>query len=128
MDTGSIWAAPLLRLIHWSARVTSLLLLGLVIVIVIGHGGPPNVLGQPTAVQLELASMGLMLLGLLLGWVREGLGGLLVILGLAAFNIVELAVNGRPALGAFPLFAVPAVLFLLSALLRWRNKQLAATR
>jgi hypothetical protein len=54
--------------------------------------------------------------------VREGLGGLLVLLGLAAFNSVELAVNGRPALGAFPLFAVPGALFLLSALLRRRGQ------
>ena len=58
-----------------------------------------------------------MLLGLVVGWAREGLGGLLVLAGLAAFNAVELAVNGRPALGAFPLFAVPGLLFLLSALL-----------
>jgi hypothetical protein len=63
-----------------------------------------------------------MLLGLVMGWLREGLGGLLVMLGLAAFNVVELAVNGRPALGAFPLFAVPGVLLLLSALLRRRSK------
>jgi hypothetical protein len=109
---------PLHRLVHWSARITSLLLLGLVIVFVIGHGGPPNVFGQPTSVQLEFAAMSLMLLGLAIGWVREGLGGLLVLLGLAALNTVELAVNGRLALGAFPLFAVPVALFLLSALLR----------
>jgi hypothetical protein len=128
MDTGSVSPAPLPRLVHWSARATSLLVLGLVIAMVIGHGGPPNVLGQPTSVQLEFAAMALMLLGLLIGWVREGIGGLLVILGLGAFNIVELAVNGRPALGAFPLFAVPGVLFLLSALLRWKNKQLLAAR
>jgi hypothetical protein len=127
MHTGSVWSAPLPRLVHWAARVTSLLLLGLVIAFVIGHGGPPNVMGQPRPVQLELAAMGLMLLGLLIGWVREGLGGLLVLLGLAAINLVELAVNGRPALGAFPLFAVPGVLFLLSAMLRRRNKQLPAT-
>jgi hypothetical protein len=31
-----------------------------------------------------------------------------VLLGLVAFNIVELAVNRQPALGAFPLFAVPS--------------------
>jgi hypothetical protein len=80
--------------------VTSLLLLGLVVVMVVGHGGPPNIGGQPTAVQIEFAAIGLMLLGLLIGWLREGFGGLLVILGLAVFNIVELAVNGRPALGA----------------------------
>jgi hypothetical protein len=95
-----------------------------VIVFVIGNGGPPNIGGQPASVQLEFAAMGLMLLGLLIGWMREGLGGLLVIVGLAAFNIVELAVNGRPALGAFPLFAVPGILFLLSALLRSRIRQL----
>jgi hypothetical protein len=98
-------------------------MLGLVIAIVIGNGGLPNVLDQPRPVQLEFAAMGLMLLGLVIGWVREGIGGLLVMLGLGAFNIVELVVNGRPALGAFPLFAVPGVLFLLSAALRWRNEQ-----
>jgi hypothetical protein len=72
--------------------------------------------------------MGLMLLGLVIGWVREGLGGLLVLLGLAAFNNVELAVNGRTALGAYPLFAVPGALFVLSALLRRRGKHLPAGR
>jgi hypothetical protein len=128
MNTGSVSPAPLSRLVRWWARVASLLLLGLALAIVIGHGGPPNVLGQPTPVQLEFAAMVLMLLGLLLGWVREGFGGLLVILGLAVFNTVELVVNGRPGLGAFPLFAVPGVLFLISALLRWRNKQVAAAR
>jgi peptidoglycan/LPS O-acetylase OafA/YrhL len=112
------------RLVHWSARVTSLLLLGLVIVIFIGHGGPHNTFRQPTRVQLEFAALGFMLLGLVVGWVREGLGGLLVLLGLAALNAVELTVNGRLALGAFPLFAIPGALFLLSALLlRRRGKR-----
>jgi hypothetical protein len=99
-------------------------LLGLVSVLVIGHGGLPNVVRQPRPVQLEFAALGLMLLGLVLGWQWEGLGGQLVLLGLAAFDAVELAVNGRPALGALPLFAVPGVLFLLSALLRRRDRQL----
>jgi hypothetical protein len=122
METGYA-SSPLPRLVHWSARVTSLLLFGLVIVIFIGHGGPPNILRQPPPVQLEFAALGLMLAGLVLGWMREGLGGLVVLLGLLAFNIVELAVNGQPALGAFPLFAVPGVLFLLSAMLRRRGKR-----
>ncbi len=119
MDTAIV-SAPLPRLVHWAARATSLLLFGLVIVLEIGQGGPPNLFRQPTPVQLEFAALGLMLLGLIVGWVREGAGGLLVFCGLAAFNIVELAVNGRPALGAFPLFAVPGALLLLSALLRRR--------
>jgi hypothetical protein len=103
--------SPLSRLVQWSARVTSLLLFVLVIVVVVGQGGPPNIWRQPTPVQLELAAFGLMLLGLVLGWVREGLGGLLVLLGLAAFNGVELAVNGQTARGAFPYSPFPGPCF-----------------
>jgi len=128
MDTGVVSSSPLYRVVRWSARVTSLLLFGLVVVIVIGQGGPPNIFHQPTPVQLEFVALGLMLLGLVIGWVREGLGGLLVLLGLATFNAVELAVNGRPALGAFPLFVVPGGLFLLSALLRRRGRNLPGGR
>jgi hypothetical protein len=115
--------SPLRRLARGAARITSLLLFGMVVVIVIGHGGPPNIFSQPPSVQLEFVALGLMLLGFVVGWMREGLGGLLVLLGLAAFNAVELVVNGRPALGAFPLFAVPGVLFLVSALLGQQSRQ-----
>ena len=128
MDTGAVLSSPLYRVVHWSARVTSLLLFGLVVVVVIGQGGPPNIFHQPTPVQLEFVALGLMLLGLVLGWVREGIGGLLVLLGLAALNTVELAVNGRPAVGAFPLFALPGALFLFSALLRRRGRNLPRGR
>jgi hypothetical protein len=120
----SSWA--LSCLIYWSARVSSLLLIGLVIVIMVGEGGPPNIFRQPPPVQLEFAAFGLMLLGLIIGWTREGLGGLLVLLGLGAFNCVELMVNRRPALGAFPLFAAPGALFLISALLRKKSNELPA--
>jgi hypothetical protein len=126
MNSRIVSSSHLGRMVHWSARITSLFLFGLVIVIVIGQGGPPNIFRQPTPVQLEFAALGLMLLGLVIGWTREGLGGLFVLLGLGTFNAVELAVNGRPALGAFPLFAVPGALFLLSALLKRRAKELHA--
>jgi hypothetical protein len=72
---------------------------------------------------MGITSLALMLLGLVVGWLREGLGGLLVLLGLSAFNAVELVVNGVPARGAFPLFAVPGVLFLVSGLMGWRGRQ-----
>src|SRR5262245_9897298 len=102
MNTGTICQVS--RLVAWCARITSLVLLGLLIVIFIGAGGPPNVFRQSSSVQLEFASLGLILIGLVIGWMCERLGGFLVLLGLVAFNVVELAVNGRPALGAFPLF------------------------
>src|SRR5262249_17518457 len=107
MNTAIVSSWPPARLVRWSARVTSALLIGLVTFIMIGEGGPPNILRQPTPVQLEFAALGLMLVGLVTGWAREGLGGLLVLLGLGAFNAVEIAANSRPAMGAFPLFIVP---------------------
>jgi hypothetical protein len=72
MDTRFVSLSPLLRLVHWSARIASLLLFGLVIVIMIGEGGPPNILLQPTPVQLEFAALGLMLLGLSLAGCAKG--------------------------------------------------------
>jgi hypothetical protein len=123
MNARLISTSPLRPLARWAARITSLLLIGLVVAIVIGHGGPPNLFSQPKSVQLEFVALGLMLLGLVVGWMREGLGGLLVLLGLAAFNAVELVANGVPARGAFPLFTVPGVLFLVSALLGRRGRQ-----
>jgi hypothetical protein len=122
MNTETVSSSPWVHIVRWSARVTGLLLVGLVLAIVIGEGGPPNVFRQPTPVQLELGAMALMLVGMVLGWLREGLGGLLVLIGLAAFNAVELAVNGLPARGAFPLFAVPGILFLLSAFLQRKRR------
>jgi hypothetical protein len=124
----TIISSPLRNLVRWSARLTSLLLLGLVSVFVIGHRGLPDIFRQPTPVQFEFAALGLMLLGLVIGWLREGIGGLLVVLGLVAFNIVEFAASGRPALGAFPLFAVPGVLFLLSALLQRRDNRVSLSQ
>ena len=110
-------------IVRWAARVTSLLLFGLVVFIFVGQGGPPNLLFQPTSVQIEFIALGLMMLGLVVGWLREGLGGVLVLVGLAAFNAVEFVVNGQPARGAFPLFVVPGILFLLSAWLGRRDRR-----
>lgn len=124
MDSSIVTSIYLRPLVRWSARATSLLLFGFVVFMVIGHGGLPNILQQPMRVQLEFCAMGLMMFGLVIGWVREGLGGLLVLFGLGALNVVELAVNSRPALGAFPLFALPGALFLLSAVVAWREEKL----
>lgn len=96
---------------RWSARITGLLLVGLVAVVVAGQG-PPNPLHAPPSVQVEFLGLLLVLAGCLAGWRWEGLGGLLVVAGFGAFVVTELAVNGKLPGGAIPLFAVPGVLFL----------------
>ena len=109
---GSIMAWTLLGL-RWSARITGLLLVGLVVIFMVGEG-PPNPFRQPPPVQLELLSMGLMLVGFVVGWRREGLGSLLAVIGFAIFAASEMIVSGRPPGGAIPIFAVPGVLYLTS--------------
>ena len=49
-----------------------------------------------------------------LAWIREGLGGLLSLLSLAAFTLVELNVAHHRPGPAFAVIAVPGALFLVS--------------
>ncbi len=107
-------ADAILLVLHWSARISGLLLVGLVVAITIGHGGSPNVFQAPPPVQIEFCGLFLGLAGFLLGWRWEGLGGIVASSGFAVFCATELIVNGKPPGGAIPLFVVPAVLFLAS--------------
>jgi len=100
--------------VRWAARITGLLLIGLVLLIAIGEGGPPNILAQPLPVQIEFVAMFLMLAGFLIGWRWEAVGGISALAGFLLFLEAELFVNGKPPGGAIPLFAVPSVLLLLS--------------
>ena len=106
-------ATWILHGLRWSARITGLLLAGMVLIFVIGEG-PPNPFKQPPSVQVEFLGMILMVVGFLAAWRWEGIGGLLAVIGFALFAATELIVNGRPPGGAIPLFAIPGVLYLLS--------------
>ena len=107
-----------LRLLtQWLARLWALALVLLVLAFAVGEGGPPNPFRQPPAVATQLLLMLAMTLGLMIGWRWEVTGGLATLLSWVAFNVVNHAVSGRWAGGAFPLFAVPPVLYLAHALL-----------
>jgi hypothetical protein len=100
--------------LRWLARITGLILAGLVLLFVVGEG-PPNPVRQPFSVQLEFLAMFLMLAGFLLGWRWEAVGGIVAIVGFGIFFATEMVVNGRPPGMAIPLFAIPGVLFLAAA-------------
>ena len=108
---------------RWAARISGLLLVGLVILITVGEGGPPNILAQPLPVQLEFVGMFLILAGFVAGWRWEAAGGIAAVAGVLAFLGTELVVNGKPPGGAIPLFLIPAILLFISYVLnamRWR--------
>jgi hypothetical protein len=99
--------------LRWSARITGLLLVTMVLIFVVGEG-PPNPFRQPPAVQVEFVAVLLMIAGFLAGWRWEGLGGLLAVIAFVGFAATELVVNGKPPGGAIPMFVVPGLLFLMS--------------
>ena len=105
----------LLSILQWLARLCGLVLFLLLLVIAIGEGGPPNPLYQPLSVAIQLALMLVMTLGLIVAWRWEVSGGVATLTALVAFNVVNFAASGRWAGGAFPLFAIPALLYLAHA-------------
>lgn len=100
--------------LRWTARVTGLALSGLVAMFVVGHGGLPNLLGQPVPVQIEFAGMFMMLAGFVAAWRWETFGGILATCGFASFFATEMVTNGTPPGGLIPFFAIPGVLLLVS--------------
>jgi hypothetical protein len=99
-------------ILQWLARLCGLALFLLVLVIAIGEGGPPNPLCQPPSVAIQLALMLVMTLGLVVAWRWEVIGAVATLAALVAFNLVNVVASGRWAGGAFPLFAIPALLYL----------------
>ena len=73
---------------RWIARVFSILLLAFYGVFILAEGLPP-IAAQPEAVQLNFVALGLMLLGFIVGWRREGTAALLIASGWILWHISE---------------------------------------
>jgi hypothetical protein len=106
---------------RWLGRITATLLLAMVIMFAIGEG-PPNPFHASASANLQHAAFLAVLVGCAVGCFRESLGGVLAIVGLAAFYVINFAGSGRFPGGAFPLFALPGVLFLASHFLRRKER------
>ena len=112
--------------IRWAVRILAGYLVVLVIVLFIGGilsgEGPGNPFKHPLEVQLGFVGMFAMWVGCIIGWKREGFGGLLVIGGMMIFHVV----NRKFWLnGTFALFDLVGVLYLLYWWLK-RPQKLAA--
>jgi hypothetical protein len=102
-------------LARWTARVVSLLLVLMVLTILVGEGfHPVGVTGTQAA---QFAAFAVVLAGLLAAWRWELAGALAALIGLTSFEGLEFSARGGFAYGAFPWFAVPALLYLLANML-----------
>lgn len=103
---------------RWFARATSIFSIGLLLLFLIGEGSRPRAVAGREWIGLLFFPFGVVV-GMLVAWKREALGGLLSIGSLACFYVVYgLVLSGRlPGGWAFAAFTSPALLFLLTWLM-----------
>jgi serine/threonine protein kinase len=73
---------------RWTARGFSTLLLVFYGVFILAEGLPP-ITSQPEGVQLNFAALGLMLIGFIVGWKREGAAAILIASGWTLWHVSE---------------------------------------
>lgn len=101
----------LAQLLKWSARISSIIVLALLIQFAFSGGKAPT---TNEIISLAFFPVG-MCIGLIIAWWREGLGGLISIASLAAFYAWMFIASGNVQLGPyFLLFTFPAFLFVAS--------------
>jgi hypothetical protein len=99
------------QVIRWTARVWSIVVIGLVILLIIGEGINPS--DSNEWVGLLFSPLGICI-GMILAWWWEGLGGSITVGSLLAFYMIHFAsTNTFPKGFAWFLFSVPGFLFLL---------------
>ena len=112
-----------ITVIRWVSRILGGLLAALVLFIFVGEilsgEGPGNPFKHPLPVQLGFVGMLAMWVGCIVGWKWQGVGALLTIGGIMTFHIIE---KRLWLTGAFPLFDLAGILFLLCWLLKRLQK------
>ena len=110
----------LATIFRWIARVIGTMLVGLTLMLAIGEG-VPNLFTQPFSVQLGFLALALVLIGILIAWRWEFIGGLLSLGGWVLFIFAERVSLQRSVF--FILLGLPSLLFLGSFFLRWRYEK-----
>lgn len=104
-------------IVRWMARIWGLASILLVLAFLFGEGLSPTQITPMEWMQLLLFPFGVMV-GLLLAWRWEGLGGGLALVSFVAFYLVHYMVSGTlPGGPYFGLVAAPGLLFVLCWLL-----------
>jgi hypothetical protein len=86
------------------------------IVFTIGVGLPPL-----AAMNFSFVALAIMLIGFLLAWWNDLIGGVVSLAGITSFQILEIVANGRPAGGMFWLLFVPGAVSVLAWFLKVRS-------
>lgn len=116
-DKNNMTAKRSIAVLRWVARIWSIASVGLLCVFLLGEGPPP------LTVKTMMFPFGVML-GLILAWWFESIGGLLAIVSVLLFYVLEYLGQGRFPKGyVFILIAAPSVIFLYCGFLRALDKK-----
>jgi len=111
MENQNVRYSRITRAIRWTARILSIVIIGLELLLLIGEGLYPT-----TTIEwlgLLFFPLGISV-GMVLAWWREGFGGSITVGSLLAFYVIHLAfTNSFPKGWGWFLFSVPGFLFLL---------------
>ena len=104
----------MISLFRWTARIVGLLLVGVLSLFAVGEGFDPM---QFKGVELGMMVALLMaLMGMVVLWWREGIGGAISLAGMIAFYGLNFAASGKlPGGPVFPFCFLPGVLALVCA-------------
>jgi hypothetical protein len=103
-----------LKIIRWTARILALLIIILILVMLIGEsiGSSSHKINLSDRDFLLLSLWGITLIGLGIGFWREGLGGLISLVSTLS-HIIILSSEGVGNLKSFYVFLVPSILYLM---------------
>lgn len=102
------------NVIGWVARALTIPCVGIILMFMIGEGFNPFHLSPREALLCLFFPIGVCV-GMIVGWIREGLGGLITVVSLALFFVVHYAQWSRPPGGPwFLIFSSGGLLFLVS--------------
>ncbi len=83
----------LVRSVRWVARISGTLMAGLIIFVgggdYISGSGLPNPFTEPLGVTMETVGLLICLAGLIISWRWARLGGVLILMGMLTFHIIE---------------------------------------
>ncbi len=103
-----------LNIIRWTARILALLIIIFILFMFIGEsiGSSSRKVNLSARDFLLLSLFGITLIGLGIGFWREGLGGLISLVSTLS-HIIFLSINGVGNLFYFYVFLVPSILYLM---------------
>jgi len=109
--------------IGWTARLLSILSLGVILIFVIGNRFSPSSLRPVEAILFLFFPVGLCV-GMVVGWWREAQGAVITLISVAGFYLLSFFVSGRFPKGPyFLIVALPGLVFLISWLQNKRRPE-----